>query len=171
MAVESFKSIVADPPWYERGGGKIKRGADRHYSLIKSRSDILKVMLNAHVWRPAKSGCHMYLWVTNNFLLDGLWLLDALGFRYITNVCWVKPRFGLGRYFRGQHELCLFGSMGASMLPLVRNVPTIIAADTRGHSRKPIKFYKLVETVSPGPRLEMFARHPREGWVVWGNEL
>lgn len=167
-----YRTIVADPPWFEQGGGKIKRGANRHYPLMKTR-DIIPLMQQVlEVYPPNPEGAHMYLWVTNNFLRDGLDVLDALGFRYITMRTWAKDRIGLGYYFRGQTESCLFGVMG-KLPPLVRTESTLIGKGivkrTR-HSRKPDVFFEEVERASPGPRLEMFARAPRDGWTVWGNE-
>jgi len=105
-----YRTILADPPWYERGAGKIKRGADRHYDLLKTHN-IIRIILEDSPFNPADN-CHLYLWVTNNFLKDGLRVIDELGFRYVTNLVWVKDRFGLGQYFRGQHELCLFAVKG-----------------------------------------------------------
>lgn len=167
-----FKTIVADPPWMERGGGKIRRGADRHYPLLTT-SQIIRVMYTTHYWRPDPSGCHLYLWVTNNFLAEGIKVMDALGFRYVTNRVWVKDRFGIGYYFRGQHEIVLFGTYNISgakaIPPKVKNMPSIFHAIREEHSRKPPKFYNDVETVSPGPYLEMFARESREGWTIWGE--
>jgi len=164
-----YKAILMDPPWYEIGGGRIRRGADRHYPLLKLH-EIIEVIHKSGVFRPDPNGCHLYLWVTNNHLIDGLKLIDALGFRYITNLVWVKDRFGLGQYFRGQHELCLFAVKGR-LPPKVRNISTVINAKRREHSRKPDEIYDIIETVSPGPYLEMFARRLRPGWDVWGNEV
>jgi len=164
-----FKTILIDPPWYERGGGKIKRGADRHYHLLKT-DDIVKVIKNSGIFKPDSTGCHLYLWVTNNFLPDGLRVMKELGFRYITNIVWVKDRFGLGQYFRGQHELCLFGVMG-KLRTRFRNIPTVIFEKRREHSRKPDGMYELIEKASYPPRLEMFARRRRKGWICWGEEI
>lgn len=164
-----FAAIMADPPWLERGGGKIKRGADRHYKLLHTR-EIPVVMTAAPVWRPAENS-HLYLWATNNFLKDGLWVMAELGFRYITTVTWAKDRIGLGQYFRGQTEHMLFGVRGR--LPaLVRTESTLIVAPRRKHSQKPEAAYERIERVSPGPYLEMFARGGavRGGWTAWGNE-
>lgn len=168
-----FKTIVADPPWYEKGGGKIKRGADRHYDLMKTRDIIplMQTVLFKH--QPDPEGAHLYLWVTNNFLRDGLEVMDALGFRYVTKRTWAKPRFGLGYYFRGQTEDCLFGVMG-KLPPKSKSMTTLVGKGLvkRGrHSAKPQIFYDEIERVSPGPRLEIFARQPRDGWTVWGNEV
>lgn len=170
-----YRCIVADPPWAERGGGKIKRGADRHYALLDT-PEIARVMLRAPCWRPDQTGCHLWLWVTNNFLPAGLAVMDALGFRYITNLAWVKTRLGnvqigLGQYLRGAHELCLLGVRGETMLPAVRDVPSVVFDERTEHSRKPDSVFAAIERVSPGPRLEMFARAPRSGWDVWGNEV
>jgi N6-adenosine-specific RNA methylase IME4 len=164
-----YKCILIDPPWLERGGGKIKRGADRHYSLL-SAPEIVKTVITSGVWSPA-ADAHLYLWVTNNHLEDGLFVMKALGFRYVTNVCWVKRSMGLGQYFRGQHELLLFGVRGR--LPSQakpKNVRSIIEEEKTVHSRKPQKAYEVIERVSPGPRLELFARAKRDGWTVWGDD-
>ena len=165
----AYRCILADPPWNETGGGKIKRGADRHYPLLKT-PEIIETMLRAPEWRPEPTGCHLWLWVTNNYLADGLDVMRSLGFRYITNAVWTKQRFGLGQYLRGQHELLLFGVRGR--LPaLVRNRSTLISGDREVHSRKPVHAYETIEAVSPGPRVEFFARAARTGWFTFGNEV
>lgn len=167
---DRYRCILADPPWAETGGGKIKRGADRHYPVLAT-PEIIRVMLTAPAWRPA-ADCHLWLWVTNNFLEHGLLVMRALGFRYVTNVVWAKRRFGLGQYARGQHELMLFGVRGR--LPAIRKTRSLLGGDLlprREHSRKPDEQYEAIETVSPGPRVEFFARRPRADWDVWGNEV
>jgi len=167
-----YRCILADPPWQERGGGKIKRGADRHYPLLKT-PDIIRVMLTAPQWRPCAAGCHLWLWVTNNFLEDGLHVMKALGFRYVTNAVWAKARMGLGQYLRGQHELLLFGVMGR-LNGEARAQPTLIGGDRvhkTTHSKKPQESYEAIERVSPGPRVEFFARQRRDGWDAFGNEV
>jgi len=161
-----FSTVLADPPWPERGAGKIKRGADRHYSLM-SVKDIESFLQNI----PFADNCHFYMWVTNNYLYDGLKILDNLGFRYITNIAWIKDRIGLGFYFRGQHELLLFAVKGKTLHPKKRNQSTVISAKRRKHSQKPEEQYTKIEAVSPGPYLEVFARNKREGWEVIGNEV
>lgn len=182
---EAFPVITADPPWKEQGGGQVKRGADRHYALL-GRTEILAAMLGSGVWRPANDA-HLYLWVTNTFLPDGLWLMDALGFEYKTNLVWTKRRDmwsaskkGLGFYFRGEHELCLFGTCGSGAVvrtgrrDIGSHLPADHGRDKAGkivHSRKPVEFHELVEARSHGPWLEMFARTTRTGWASWGNEV
>jgi len=168
-----YKTVYADPPWNETGAGKIKRGADRHYELLK-RNEIIKYMQAI----PIDDNAHLYLWVTNNFLIDGLKVVDKLGFRYVTNRVWVKDKFGLGQYFRGQHEILLFAVKGK--LPFKDQVDsnrskccisTIIKAKRSKHSKKPSLVYVDIENTSYPPFLEVFAREHREGWDVWGKEI
>ena len=165
-----YQTILMDPPWNERGGGKIKRGADRHYPLLKTR-EMPRVIYQSGVWRPALNA-HLYMWATNNFLPDALWLLGSLGFTYKTNVVWTKSRAGLGQYFRGQHELLLFGVCGSGPAARTsrRDLCSVIQAPRTRHSAKPEAAYQLIEARSQAPRLEMFARAAREGWDAWGNE-
>lgn len=165
----TYRTIMADPPWYERGAGHYQRGADRHYPIMKT-PDIIDTMRSCPMFLPDES-CHLWLWVTNTFLPDGLLVMKELGFRYITNLCWTKQSIGIGQYLRGMHELCLFGARGKAMLPPVRNVPSVVVhANKTLHSVKPQAVVSYIERVSPAPRLEMFARSPRPGWHVWGNE-
>jgi N6-adenosine-specific RNA methylase IME4 len=126
---------MLDPPWNETGGGRIRRGADRHYSLLTT-NEIIQTVKESGAFIPDPEGCHLYLWATNNFLEDGLRVIRELGFRYITNIVWVKDRFGLGQYFRGQHELCLFAVKGR-LMTRNRRTSTVITERKREHSRKP----------------------------------
>lgn len=178
VRVPRFKTILADPPWPEKGAGRIKRGADRHYPVIPVRK-MPKVILESGVWRPAPS-CHLYMWVTNNYLKDGLWLLEELGFRFIHPITWAKGKAGIGQYRAGQTEHLLFGTQGRAMMPKRKLAASTLLGrrivdherDGRGkiiHSAKPICVYGEIEVVSPGPRLEMFSRYPQPGWWAWGN--
>ena len=162
---KKYKTILADPPWQEQGGGKIKRGADRHYPLMKTED-----IKNLDVGSLADDSCWLYLWVTNNFLKDGLEVMEHWGFRYVTNFCWAKDRFGIGYYFRGQHELCLFGVKG-NLKPIHRNIPSLVHAKITKHSKKPEESYEVFDRMSHEPRIELFARTKREGWDSWGNEV
>lgn len=205
-----FKCLTMDPPWPEYGGGKIKRGAQRHYALIKKKEQILEVVLSfMEVWVPSgegftlcpmrafdpdATGAHLWIWVTSNYLPWGLWLVEALGFKYKREFAWVKAspvpvrpygsgfaleRPGLGQYSMGQHELLLFGSMGKAMMPPKADRPrsVIMAPRPKGedgksiHSAKPPDAYAMIEKVSPGPRIEMFARNTRPGWYAQGVEI
>ena len=119
----------------------------------------------------ADEDCHLYLWITNRSLPKRFQLLDAWGFRYITCLTWCKPSIGMGNYFRGSSEQILFGVKGSQ--PLKRkNAGTWFAAPRGdgGHSSKPTEFYDMVESCSPGPYIELFARAKREGWTAWGED-
>jgi len=165
---QPYRCILSDPPWPERGGGRIKRGADRWYRTLRVE-EIAPTMLASPLWRPDPSGCHLWCWTTNTYLPAALTIMFALGFRYITNLVWTKPHFGLGQYLRGQHELLLFGVLG-KLPSMTRSKGTVVRAEKRGHSVKPDEVYEVIEAVSPGPRLEMFARRRREGWDCWGDQ-
>lgn len=187
--MKRYATISMDPPWPERGAGKVKRGADRWYNVIQPK-DMPLVIAKSGVFRPAEHS-HLYMWVTNNYLLAGVWLMQQLGFEYKTNVGWAKTRSGLGQYFKGKHELILFGVRGQGMHASVYSgrrdlvswwhpeseedtyieCPHVLDAGKRVHSAKPPAFYELIEARSKGPYLEMFARDPREGWDVWGDEV
>jgi len=151
------------------------------YPLLKVR-EIVPVIIDSGVFRP-DDHAHLYVWATNTHLGDGLEVIRELGFRYITGLTWAKPGFGIGQYFRGQTEHLLFAVRGKG-LDLRRawtdqhNLSTLITADwvrndqnKRIHSAKPREAFALIEAASPPPRLEMFARQPRQGWTTWGNEL
>ena len=165
-----YQTIYADPPWNESGGGKIKRGADRHYSLMKTK-DIIALP----VPEIANDNCHLYLWVTNNFLKDGLAVMGEWGFRYITTITWMKDRMGLGQYYRGITEHCLFGVKGKLPYKIINNKrqqgKTGFYAAKTIHSEKPIEMRQMIEKVSYEPRIELFAREETDGWDCWGNEV
>lgn len=166
-----YHTIYADPPWLERGGGKIKRGADRHYPLMKT-SEIMALDIAS----ICENDAHLYLWVTNNFIPDGLKVMEAWGFRYVTTITWMKDRQGLGQYFRGITEHCLFGVKGHLPYKLDENGKrcqglTGFTAPRTEHSRKPEDMRAMIRRVSYGPYVELFAREPHEGWDVWGNEV
>lgn len=169
-----FRCISADPPWPERGG--CNRGADAHYQVANVR-DVPRIIQAAPLWRP-ESNCHLWLWATLMHLPDALWILERLGFRYTTHLAWVKTKadgdlaIGLGQYVRGSHELLLLGTRGKAMVPVPENrLPSVVLAQRGRHSAKPAEVVRRIETVSPGPRAELFAREPRAGWWTWGNEL
>lgn len=167
---KKYKTIYADPPWLERGAGKIKRGADKYYSLMKTK-DIMSLPIK----KLLDDNCHLYLWVTNNFLLDGLKVMKIWGFEYKTMITWVKDRFGLGQYFRGRTEHCLFGIRGNLPYKIIDNKrqqgETVIFASRLKHSQKPEEMRKLIEKVSYFPYIELFARQKTKGWDAWGNEI
>ena len=167
-----FRVLLADPPWIvERGSGRVKRGAQRYYTLLPTKA-IPGVLLGSPLWRPHPDGAHLYLWSTNAAIPSALWVMEQVGFRYVTMLTWAKlGRFGLGRYFRGRTEQLLFGVQGPYLPPLCRTQGTLLEATRREHSRKPEVAYAAIEAVSPGPRVEFFARGAgRPGWATWGTE-
>ena len=165
-----YKTVYADPPWYERGGGKIRRGANAHYNLMKT-DDIC----NLPVKDLADENCHLYLWATNNHLQDAFKVIEAWGFRYITMITWFKDRIGLGQYFRGITEHCLFAVKGNLPYKIIDGKrvqgKTGFYEAKREHSRKPETMRKMIEQVSYAPRIELFAREKFNGWDCWGNEI
>lgn len=127
----------------------------------------------------AAAQSHLYLWVPNALLSEGLETMKRWGFTYKTNLVWYKVRKdggpdgrGVGFYFRNVTELLLFGVRG-SMRTLTpgRTQVNLFSTMKREHSRKPDEHYDLIERCSPGPFIELFARHPRKGWRQWGNEV
>lgn len=170
-----FSTIALDPPWPERGGGKIKRGADKHYPVVPVKR-IPALVQTSGVFRPADD-CHMYMWTTGTHLMKAGWVIDQLGFRYVTCVPWVKsdPRAGLGQYFRGKAEYLLFAVRGDgyAVRTAARNIEGLIMAARGRHSEKPEEAFELIERRSHGPFLEMFSRvdSDRPGWTHWGNEV
>lgn len=174
-------TVLMDPPWFERGGGKIKRGADRHYDLLKTKT-MPEVVAGCPYWGNWQESVHLYMWVTNTYLCNGdaLWLAKELGFRPITLLTWAKTRIGLGQYFRGQTEHVLFCVKGPTLFTEGTH-STLLGGDKiphpvdekgkRIHSRKPDQLHRLIEEASPGKHLEIFARVPQENWLTWGNEL
>lgn len=165
-----FSTIVSDPPWKMTGGKN--RGADAHYPVLKTTdiSALMKMWINNE---NIADDAHMYLWVTNTFLEEGLRVMRDCGFEYKTNVVWAKNHMGIGQYFRGKHEICLFGvkGKGYNVRTTARNLTTLIEEKKRQHSRKPEAFYELVEARSKGPYLELFSRTKRSGWKMIGNEV
>lgn len=167
---KKYSVIYADPPWSESGGGKIKRGADRHYPLMKTK-DIAALPVQG----IADTNCHLYLWTTNSFLPDALEVMKSWGFSYKTAITWQKDKIGLGQYFRGITEHCLFGVRGVLPYKTASGKrcqgKTGFYSPKGKHSEKPIEMRNMIELVSYEPRIELFARQHVEGWDCWGNEV
>lgn len=171
-----FSTILADPPWqFQNRTGKM---APEHRRLLRYPTMELKEIIELPVSKLAAAKSHLYLWVPNALLLEGLRVMEAWGFTYKTNLVWYKVRKdggpdgrGVGFYFRNVTELILFGVRGSMRtLSPGRTQVNLISSRKREHSRKPDEIYDLVEACSPGPYLELFARFKREGWHQWGNE-
>lgn len=172
-----FGTILADPPWqFTNRTGKM---APEHKRLRRYSTMPLEEIMELPVARIAGPQSHLYLWVPNALLLEGMEVMRRWGFTYKTNLVWYKTRIdggpdgrGVGFYFRNVSELVLFGVRGAMRtLPPGRRQVNMISSRKREHSRKPDELYGIIEACSPGPYLEMFARHPRRGWHQWGDEI
>jgi len=172
-----YKTILADPPWqFMNRTGKV---APEHKRLGRYGTMSLEQIKSLPVPRIAAPQSHLYLWVPNALILEGLEVMNRWGFKYKTNIVWHKVRKdggpdgrGVGFYFRNVTELVLFGTRGSlrTAAPGRRQV-NFLATRKREHSRKPDEIYPIIEACSYGPFLEMFARHSRAGWDSWGNEV
>ncbi len=174
----SFRTVLADPPWrFQNRTGKM---APEHLRLSRYGTMSHNEIKLLPVPEVCAEKAHLYLWVPNALLTEGLDVLRAWGFEYKTNLVWFKTRKdggpdgrGVGFYFRNVTELVLFGIRGKDNRTLSpgRRQVNLLAEQKREHSRKPERLYDVVEACSPGPRLELFARRERNGWTQWGNEL
>jgi N6-adenosine-specific RNA methylase IME4 len=172
-----FATILADPPWqFVNRTGKIapEHGRLTRYSTLK-----VDEIAALPVEKAATPTAHLYLWCPNALLPDGLAVMKAWGFAYKSNIVWHKVRKdggsdgrGVGFYFRNVTELMLFGVRGKNARTLApgRRQVNLLATRKREHSRKPDEQYRIIETCSPGPFLELFARGMRKGWMTWGNQ-
>jgi N6-adenosine-specific RNA methylase IME4 len=158
-----YKTLMCDPPWdlFQQG----QRGAIRHYNLMTL--DQIKTMPVADF---VDKDSHCWLWVTNATLRHGYDVLEAWGFIPRSVLTWVKPRLGLGVYLRNSTEHILLGTRGKAPV-LFNSQPTWMFAPLQDHSHKPEEIYPIIERVSSGPYLELFARRDQPGWHKWGNEV
>jgi N6-adenosine-specific RNA methylase IME4 len=161
---ERFACIYADPPW-QYDNRATRASADKHYPTM-SLEDICALP----VTKIAADDAHLHLWVTNGFLFDGPRVMESWGFEYKSCLIWVKPQMGIGNYWRVSHEFLLLGVRGSCKFRNKSSMSWVRANRTK-HSRKPEKVRKLVERVSHGPYLELFAREAAKGWTAYGNEL
>jgi len=168
VSAAKFSTIVIDPPWDWSDEGDVDQ-LGRAKPTYKTMA--IDELLAFPVGDKADDDCHLYLWITNRSLPKGFSLMEAWGFRYVTCLTWCKPSIGMGNYFRGSTEHVLFGVRGQLGLSR-KDVGTWFQAERgKGHSSKPGEFISLVESCSPGPYLEIFARESRDGWTCWGGEL
>jgi len=172
-----FGTILADPPWqFQNRTGKV---APEHKRLSRYGTMTLADIQNLPVEQAADATAHLYLWVPNALLPEGLSVLKAWGFQYKSNIVWHKIRKdggsdgrGVGFYFRNVTELILFGTRGknARTLQPGRTQVNYLKSRKREHSRKPDEQYDVIEACSNGPFLELFARGQRRNWSTWGNQ-
>jgi N6-adenosine-specific RNA methylase IME4 len=170
-------TILADPPWqFQNRTGKI---APEHRRLSRYSTLTLDQIAAMPIRSVLKETAHIYLWCPNALIPEGLFLMNAWGFTYKSNIIWHKVRKdggsdgrGVGFYFRNVTELILFGVRGKNARTLApgRRQVNLLATRKREHSRKPDEQYEIIEACSPGPFLELFGRGTRKGWTTWGNQ-
>jgi N6-adenosine-specific RNA methylase IME4 len=173
---KKFGTILVDPPW--RFTNRTGKMAPEHRRLARYGTLTVEEIAAIPVQRARAERSHLYLWVPNALVAEGLAVMKAWGFTYKSNIIWYKTRKdggpdgrGVGFYFRNVTEILLFGIYGRlrTLAPGRRQV-NIIVSRKREHSRKPDEQYQIIESCSPGPFLELFARGRREGWSQWGNQ-
>lgn len=171
-----WATVYADPPWrFTNRTGKV---APEHRRLDRYDTMTQEEICALPVEEVVADNAHLYLWVPNALLPQGLEVMRSWGFRYVSNLVWAKRRKdggpdgrGVGFYFRNVTEIILFGVRGSMRtLQAGRRQVNLIETRKREHSRKPDETYELIESCSPGPYLELFVRYPRDGWAVWGAE-
>ena len=176
VAGRRFATILADPPW--RFANRTGKMAPEHRRLSRYGTMDLDEITSLPVPEAALPESHLYLWVPNALIVEGLAVMRHWGFTYKTNLIWYKVREdggpdgrGVGFYFRNVTELVLFGVRGSMRtLDPGRRQVNLVQSRKRGHSRKPDELYELIERCSPAPRLELFARYARPGWSQWGDQ-
>lgn len=174
---QKFSTFLADPPWrFQNRTGKM---APEHRRLNRYSTMNLEDICNLPVAEHADDRAHLYLWVPNALLPEGIKVMQSWGFNYKSNIVWHKIRKdggsdgrGVGFYFRNVTELVLFGTRGKNVRTLApgRRQVNLVATRKREHSRKPDEIYDVIESCSWGPYLELFSRGSRDGWVTWGNQ-
>ncbi len=161
-----YKAISCDPPW------DMETSRSKHrmtYELVDSF-----FLMNLPVRQIADDDCQLWLWTIPSRWLDAYQLAQLWGFKVKQSLIWIKAngklQIGFGSPLRNCHEICLVCSRGKP-IQMNKGVPSIIVASRREHSRKPDKFYKVIERLNPGPYIDLFAREQRPGWTCWGNQL
>jgi N6-adenosine-specific RNA methylase IME4 len=169
----TYATIIADPPW--RFGDALpgrSRGAAKNYKTM-SVDEIKRYLETVSI--DIAPDARLFLWRVASMQREALDVLDAWGFTLKTEIVWCKTRngkwhFGMGRTVRGAHEVSLIAVRGNPPV-LSHSVRSTFTGEVRAHSQKPEEFYGIVEALSPGPYLELFARQRRCGWASIGDEL
>lgn len=165
---KKYKTILADPPWGVPSlrGINNKRSAESHYKLMSL--DRIKAM---PVNDLADENSHLYIWIPNGLLQEGLDVIKAWGFTYRSAIFWVKPRLGLGNYIRNASETCLFATRGKAPVKF-KGQPNWMFCPQQEHSQKPEEQYAVIERLSYAPYLELFARlrHKHPDFDIWGDQ-
>lgn len=171
-----FGTVLADPPW--RFSNRTGKMAPEHRRLSRYSTMDLDQIKELPIPQLVLPNSHLYLWVPNALILEGLEVMKRWGFTYKSNIVWYKVRKdggpdgrGVGFYFRNVTELVLFGVRGSLRTKKRgRTQVNLLRTRKREHSRKPDEMYDIIEDCSPGPYLELFARHGRQGWQQWGDQ-
>jgi N6-adenosine-specific RNA methylase IME4 len=159
-----FGTIYADPPW--RYGNQATRAATGNHYAGKTISEICELPIADIVADSA----HLHLWTTNGFLFEAREIIEAWGFEYKSCLVWCKPQMGIGNYWRVSHEFMLLGVRGSCRFQK-KDKMSWLEIPRGKHSAKPEKIRHIIEEVSPGPRLELYARSTAPGWHSWGNQI
>ena len=160
---KKYKTILADPPWDINQRGNY--GAIKHYDLMSLER--IKAMPVADL---CGDNAHLYLWCPNGLIPQALEVIKAWGFTYRSAIYWIKPRLGLGVYIRNASETCLFATRGKAPVKFHAQPNWVFCPQLR-HSEKPAEQFAIIERLSDGPYLELFARRRQPGWDSWGNEI
>jgi len=162
-----YRTIVADPPWQSRvmRGLNGTRKPEAHYSTMSL--DEIKALPVGDL-ADVDVGCHLWLWTVNSYMGEAWPICYEWGFEPLTVLTWCKPQPGVGFYLRNNTEHCIFARRGKPMVPDEKAMSSWYVWPRGAHSAKPAAFMDIVETVSPAPRVELFARAPRLGWDSWG---
>lgn len=183
--LNSFATILADPPWrYQDRGTRASpayqgsQRAYRHYETLSIGEISAFLIDGVHVGQLARDRAHLWLWTTASFVEPAHQVCRDWGFKPATIFPWIKgrvvdgefrPQIGMGHYVRQCAEYVLIGIRGK--LPFARKFPGVIVAPRSKHSSKPEQLYRIIEAASPAPRLELFARTFRSGWTMCGDQL
>ena len=159
-----FPTVYVDPPW-KYGNQATRNCTDRQYRTMSL--DEIAALPIRHL---AAADAHLYTWTTVAFQEHTYALMRGWGFEPKSQYVWTKPQMGMGNYFRISHEVLLMGVRGR--LPVLRRDALSYGSFNRTrHSAKPAEVRQLIESLSPGPRLELFARELVTGWTVWGDQV
>jgi N6-adenosine-specific RNA methylase IME4 len=175
--LKKYRTILIDPPWEQEMTGSYKQLRKNRRKSLPYPTMTLEEIKHLPIEQMAETGCHLWLWTTNQYLEPGFMLMREWGFKYLAPIHWVKPS-GLGNWFIHRTQTVLFGYYKKCEFPLGRYRPNIIETGCpTEHSAKPDQTYRYIESISPPNRLEIFARPwtpmfpKRDGWDTWGNEM
>ena len=162
---QTFGTIYADPPWlYDNQGTRAATG--NHYTGLT-----VDALCDLPVGKLAAPDAHLHMWTTNGFLFEAPRIFASWGFEFRSTFVWVKRQMGIGNYWRNSHEILLTAIRGDAKRFKVRNLKSWLECGRGRHSSKPDQVADMLERASPGPRVELFGRRRRPGWVVWGDQV